>query len=85
MCDAQWKPQKAGRGFLLERGLQPAPLPAGLFKPGTIPGGSITAPDGYQGWIGPFEYDNTVWCDVHLGDVLFNGMAGFAEVVLGDP
>ena len=46
----------------------------------------LTGPDGYQGWIGPYEYDNTVWCDVHVGDaVLFNGMVEFAEVVLADP
>jgi hypothetical protein len=45
----------------------------------------LTGPDGYQGWIGPFEYDNSVWCDVHVGDaILFNGMVAFAEVVLAD-
>lgn len=44
-----------------------------------------TGPDGYQGWIGPYEYDNSVWCDVHVGDaVLFNGMVEFAELVLAD-
>jgi hypothetical protein len=46
----------------------------------------LTGPDGYQGWIGPYEYDNSVWCDVHVGDaVLFNGLVEFAEVVLADP
>lgn len=46
----------------------------------------LTGPDGYQGWIGPYEYDNSVWCDVHVGDaILCNGMVAFAEVVLADP
>jgi len=46
----------------------------------------LTGPDRYRGWIGPFEYDNSVWCDVHVGDaILFNGMVAFAEVVLADP
>ena len=45
-----------------------------------------TGPDGYQGWIGPYEYDHSVWCDVHVGDaVLFNGLLAFAEAVLADP
>jgi hypothetical protein len=45
----------------------------------------LTGPDGYQGWIGPYEYDNSVWCDVHVGDaVLCNGLVAFAEVVLAD-
>lgn len=48
-------------------------------------GRMLTGPDGYQGWIGPFEYDNGVWCDVHVGDaILFNGMVEFAELVLAD-
>lgn len=46
----------------------------------------LTGPDGYQGWIGPYEYDNSVWCDVHVGDaVLCNGLVAFAEAVLADP
>jgi hypothetical protein len=45
-----------------------------------------TGPDGYLGWIGPYEYDNSVWCDVHVGDaILFNGLVGFSELVLADP
>jgi hypothetical protein len=45
-----------------------------------------TGPDGYKGWIGPYEYDNSVWCDAHVGDaILCNGMVAFAEVVLADP
>jgi hypothetical protein len=44
-----------------------------------------TGPDGYRGWIGPYEYDESVWCDVHVGDaILFDGLLGFSEVVLGD-
>jgi len=43
-------------------------------------------PDGYLGWIGPYIYDTTQWCDVHIGDaILFNGMLDFAEIVLKDP
>jgi hypothetical protein len=45
-----------------------------------------TGPDGYKGWIGPYMYDHSVWCDVHVGDaILFDGMLAFAEVVLKDP
>ena len=51
-----------------------------------LTGKLLTGPDGYQGWIGPYEYDHSVWCDVHVGDaILFNGMVEFAEVVLADP
>jgi len=42
-----------------------------------------TGPDGYRGWIGPYMYDNSVWCDVHVGDaILVDGMLAFAELVL---
>jgi len=42
-------------------------------------------PDGYLGWIGPYMYDKTQWCDVHIGDaILFNGMLDFAGIVLED-
>jgi hypothetical protein len=42
-------------------------------------------PDGYKGWIGPFIYDKSVWCDVHVGDaIVCNPMLRFAEVVLKD-
>jgi hypothetical protein len=45
-----------------------------------------TGPDGYLGWIGPYEYDESLWCDVHVGDaILFDGLLGFAEVVSADP
>jgi hypothetical protein len=45
-----------------------------------------TGPDGYQGWIGPYEYDNAVWCDVHVGDaILFDGLVEFVELALADP
>jgi len=44
-----------------------------------------TGPDGYKGWIGPFIYDGSVWCDVHVGDAILIGpMLSFAEVVLKD-
>jgi hypothetical protein len=44
-----------------------------------------TGPDGYKGWIGPYEYDGKVWCDVHVGDALLaGGMLQFAEFVLQD-
>lgn len=42
-----------------------------------------TGPDGYKGWIGPYIYDDTVWCDVHVGDaILCGGLLDFAELVL---
>ena len=42
-------------------------------------------PDGYKGWIGPFIYHKSVWCDVHVGDaIICNPMLRFAEVVLKD-
>ena len=44
-----------------------------------------TGPDGYKGWIGPYVYDDKVWCDVHVGDALLaGGMLEFAEIVLND-
>lgn len=44
-----------------------------------------TGPDGYKGWIGPYIYDNSVWCDVHVGDaILLDGMLAFSELVLKD-
>ena len=45
----------------------------------------MTGPDGYKGWIGPFIYQKTVWCDVHVGDsILADNMLEFAELVLAD-
>ena len=45
-----------------------------------------TGPDGYKGWIGPFIYDKSVWCDVHVGDaILLDGMLEFAEIVRNEP
>jgi len=45
-----------------------------------------TDPKGYKGWIGPYIYDNTYWCDVHVGDsILVDHMLEFAEVVRADP
>jgi hypothetical protein len=45
-----------------------------------------TGPDGYKGFIGPYDYEPTVWCDVHVGDALvLHGMLDLAEVILKDP
>lgn len=45
-----------------------------------------TSPDGYQGWVGPFIYDENVICDVHIGDaILINPMLDFSETVLKHP
>ncbi|NLF32720.1 MAG: hypothetical protein GX591_17745 [Planctomycetes bacterium] len=44
-----------------------------------------TGPDGYKGFIGTYGYDQSVWCDVHIGDsILVNMMLEFAEIVLAD-
>jgi len=41
------------------------------------------APDGYQGWVGPYIYDEKYICDVHVGDaILINPMLDFCETVL---
>jgi hypothetical protein len=45
-----------------------------------------TGPDGYRGFIGPFIYKNSLWCDVHVGDALmFDGILDFAAKVVRDP
>jgi hypothetical protein len=60
-------------------------LDAGLRFSEFLVGNLDAGPDGYLGWIGPYEYDESVWCDVHVGDaILFDGLLGFAEVVLAD-
>jgi hypothetical protein len=42
-------------------------------------------PDGYKGWVGPYGYQDGVWCDVHVGDaILVEPMLDFAELVLKD-
>jgi len=42
-------------------------------------------PDGYKGWVGPYGYQEGVWCDVHVGDaILLEPMLDFAEFVLND-
>lgn len=44
-----------------------------------------TGPDGYKGWIGPYVYDESVWCDVHVGDaILCDGLLDFALAVAAD-
>jgi hypothetical protein len=61
-------------------------LDAGLRYYDFLTANLDTGPDGYLGWIGPYEYDESVWCDVHVGDaILFDGLLGFSEVVLADP
>ncbi len=43
------------------------------------------SPDGYKGWVGPYEYDAKVDSDCHVGDgVLIREFLRFAEVVLKD-
>jgi len=43
-------------------------------------------PDGYKGWIGPFEYNDKYWADDHVGDaILFDGILDFGYAVARDP
>jgi len=43
-------------------------------------------PDGYKGWIGPFEYNGKYWCDDHVADaILFDGILDFGLAVTRDP
>ncbi len=43
-------------------------------------------PDGYKGWIGPYEYNDKYWCDDHVGDaILFDGILDFGYAVSRDP
>ena len=43
-------------------------------------------PDGYKGWIGPFEYNAKYWCDDHVADaILFDGILDFGFAVIRDP
>lgn len=45
-----------------------------------------TGPDGYKGWIGPYEYNEKYWCDAHVSDaILFDGILDFAYAVTRDP
>jgi hypothetical protein len=44
-----------------------------------------TDPDGYKGWIGPYEYDPRYWQDALVGDaILFKGLLDFSILVLED-
>jgi hypothetical protein len=48
-----------------------------------------TGPDGYKGFIGPYEYNTgkevKYWCDDHIGDaLLFNAMLEFSTTVTAD-
>lgn len=41
-----------------------------------------TDPDGYKGWIGPYEYDKKYWQDALVGDaILFKGILDFCVLV----
>ena len=43
-------------------------------------------PDGYKGWIGPFEDNYKYWADDHVGDaVIFDGILDFAYAAVRDP
>ena len=45
-----------------------------------------TDPDGYKGWIGPYEYDEKYWQDALVGDaILMEGILDFCVLVLEDP
>jgi len=42
-----------------------------------------TDPDGYKGWIGPYEYDHRYWQDALVGDaIIFKGLLDFSVLVL---
>ena len=43
-------------------------------------------PDGYKGWIGPYDYSTNYWCDCHVGDaLLFAGILDLGSAVLRHP
>ena len=43
-------------------------------------------PDGYKGFIGPYIYNNTHWCDVHVGDaILVVHLLHFASIIHRHP
>ncbi|MEO8766421.1 MAG: hypothetical protein ABI416_19130 [Ginsengibacter sp.] len=45
-----------------------------------------TDPDGYKGWIGPYEYDGKYWQDALVGDaILMGGILNFCVVVMNNP
>ena len=61
-------------------------LDAGVKYYDAILAKMATGPDGYKGYIGPFIYNNKVWCDVHVGDALiFEGVLEFGVLVMRDP
>jgi hypothetical protein len=42
-----------------------------------------TDPDGYQGWIGPYQYDGKYWQDALVGDaILMAGILDFSVLIL---
>ncbi len=45
-----------------------------------------SSPDGYKGWVGPYEYDDKVDSDCHVGDgVIIREFLRFAETVSSEP
>jgi hypothetical protein len=60
-------------------------LDAGIKYYDFLVGRMFTDPDGYKGWIGPFDYDKRYWVDALVGDgLLLSGMLEFSELVSED-
>lgn len=60
-------------------------LDAGIEYFDFLVGRMFTDPDGYKGWIGPYDYDKRYWVDALVGDgLLLSGMLEFSELVTED-
>ena len=60
-------------------------LDAGVKYYDFLIGKMITDPDGYNGWIGAYEYNDKYWQDALVGDaILFEGILNFSVLVLED-
>lgn len=60
-------------------------LDAGIKYYDFLVGRMFTDPDGYRGWIGPYDYDRRYWIDALVGDgLLLSGMLEFCELVTED-
>ena len=58
-------------------------LDAGITYYDFLIGRMDTDPDGYKGWIGPYEYDGKYWQDALVGDaILMAGILDFCILVL---
>ena len=58
-------------------------LDAGVNYYDFLIGKMDTDPDGYKGWIGPYEYDGKYWQDALVGDaILMEGILNFCILVL---